>query len=472
MESIVNNIEDKMIDSLSFKLPSGSSYVLDRKTVNYFSTGSNTFKINGTRVLSLRLNGEDGAWLDPSSVRIMYTIQNTDTTPGGDRKRLRTITGPHCMWKRMRISIAGQLIEDIDNYNRIHEMFESLKSDEVRDNEDIHGFGGRWDDSDTMKQVYTVGSKTEIGDMYTQATMPGIKQGEKRIVSFKPLAGIFNQEKYLPLKYCPIDVQIELIDNADEAFIRPGITAAFPANYTAASADGSTKEQLGTTQEFEITDCRVICDVITLNSDVNNSYNEALLRGTPLPIYFQTFVTSQQSVKNLQDINLVVSRAVSRLKAAFITFWIDDNDFIGHRSNEFSHPNIRATDGLYNWNQDLEWSISLGANRYPIMPCRSIGETFYHLKKTLNFLNPNQDSVSFNFAQYRRDKYIIGMSFERALNSPYSGVNTKAGQQLVFRLSPNDKTVLTADKMFDEVYITLLHDSFVEIRETGVAVFD
>ena len=471
MESIVNNIEDKMIDSLSFKLPSGSSYVLDRKTVNYFSTGSNTFKINGTRVLTLKLNGEDGAWLDPSSVRIMYTINNVDPTAGGDRKRLRTMTGPHCMWKRMRVSVAGQLIEDIDSYNRVHEMFESVKSDKTRDNEDIHGFGCRWDDADTMTQAYTVGGKPEIGEMYTQETMPGIKQGERRIVSFKPLAGIFNQEKYLPLKYCPIDVQLELIDDPDEAFIKPGITVAFPANYTAAVA-GTSPEVLGTTQEFEINDCRVICDVLTLNSEVNNSYNEVLLKGTPLPIYFQTFVTSQQNVKNLEDINLVVSRAVSRLKAAFITFYKGDASIIGQRSNEFSHPNAFAPDGLYNWNYDLEWSINLGSNRYPIMPCRSIGETFYHLKKTLNFLNPSQDSVSFSFAQYRRDKYIIGMSFEKALNSPYSGVNTKAGQQLVFKAKPNNGTTVPGANLFDDVFVTLLHDCFVEIRETGVALFD
>ena len=30
---------------------------------------------------------------------------------------------------------------------------------------------------------------------------------------FKPLCGLFNQSKYLPLRYMPIELELELADN-------------------------------------------------------------------------------------------------------------------------------------------------------------------------------------------------------------------------------------------------------------------
>ena len=46
-----------------------------------------------------------------------------------------------------------------------------------------------------------------------------------RRVMFKPLVGICNQGKLLPLRYCPIQVELELVNNgADAVFV--GMVAA------------------------------------------------------------------------------------------------------------------------------------------------------------------------------------------------------------------------------------------------------
>ena len=42
MEALTNSSEDYLIDGLSFKLPPGSSYVLQRKSVTFWASGSNT----------------------------------------------------------------------------------------------------------------------------------------------------------------------------------------------------------------------------------------------------------------------------------------------------------------------------------------------------------------------------------------------------------------------------------------------
>jgi hypothetical protein len=76
MESISNNAEDLLVDSLSFKLPGSGQNVTDRRSVTFHTEGSNSYSaLNGTR-LKFRLNGE--GWLDPSTVRIMFDVMNTD----------------------------------------------------------------------------------------------------------------------------------------------------------------------------------------------------------------------------------------------------------------------------------------------------------------------------------------------------------------------------------------------------------
>ena len=77
MEAHAQSVEDNLIDSLSFKLRAGASYVTDRRSVTFFPLGGNHYTSNGVGVIKISLNGDQ--WLDPSTVKLFYTIQNTTT---------------------------------------------------------------------------------------------------------------------------------------------------------------------------------------------------------------------------------------------------------------------------------------------------------------------------------------------------------------------------------------------------------
>ena len=161
MESISNGVEDYLIDGLSFKLPPGSSYVTDRRKSTYHASGSNIYKPEGgTRVVRFLLNGEDGTWLDPGTIRVQFDLVNNEAT---DLKRVRPLGGPHLFFRRARVLVNGMVAEDIQDYNRNHEMLLSMMPDHVRDNIDCEGFGYRWDDQ-YNKHVHT----------WTKDTLPGI----------------------------------------------------------------------------------------------------------------------------------------------------------------------------------------------------------------------------------------------------------------------------------------------------------
>jgi hypothetical protein len=124
MESHAQAVEDYLIDGLSFKLAPGASYVTNRRSVSFFPQGGNSYSSNGVKVARIALTGD--GWLDPSTVRLMYDLNNvtTDTTNNnpGD-KVLRPVGGPWSFFRRMRVLAGGTIIEDIDNYARTHQQF-------------------------------------------------------------------------------------------------------------------------------------------------------------------------------------------------------------------------------------------------------------------------------------------------------------------------------------------------------------
>ena len=75
-------------------------------------------------------------------------------------------------------------------------MFNMFENSETCYNDMCEGFGYH-DEIDNL---------TDVGDL------PGIKGGSYQTVMFKPLCGLFNQAKYLPLRYMPIELELELAD--------------------------------------------------------------------------------------------------------------------------------------------------------------------------------------------------------------------------------------------------------------------
>ena len=180
MEAISNSVEDKLIDGLSFKSKAGASYITERKSVTFHPAGSNIYSPNGTKLIKLVLTGDQ--WLDPSTFRIMFDLKNAG---GVTSKLLRPLGGPHTFFRRMRILASGTVSEDIDNYNRVHEMLKTLKASDALVNDDAEAFGQQ------------IGKDTNLD----VTTLSGIKGNQSQTVLFKPCSGLLNQPKYLSLRY-------------------------------------------------------------------------------------------------------------------------------------------------------------------------------------------------------------------------------------------------------------------------------
>ena len=133
-------------------------------------------------------------------------------------------------------------------------MIIALKSDEEQLMIASEGFGS-FDDrygivGDDNRKEYRSGDYDKSGLVYAS-----------RRVLFKPLFGLLNQEKLLPLRYCPLQIELGLVNSGSDA-VHVG------------SYNGETH-----TANFGMTDVQVKCDLLTLDSSFENEYASHLLSG-------------------------------------------------------------------------------------------------------------------------------------------------------------------------------------------------
>ena len=184
VESYANSVEDKLIEGLTFKLEGGASYINERKFCTFHPQGSNTYSpSSGAKLIKIALTGKD--WMDPSTFRVAFDLVNEATASGSANPFLRPLSGPWCFFRRVRLLAAGQVVEDIDYYSRVHEMMDVLTAADSRLNESVEGFGKIWDEHSPPSN-----------DTYT-----GIAPNDSQTCFFKPLLGLLNQTKFLPLQH-------------------------------------------------------------------------------------------------------------------------------------------------------------------------------------------------------------------------------------------------------------------------------
>ena len=71
---------------------------------------------------------------------------------GGINKTLRPLECCHGFFRTARLSVRGQIIEDIQDFDRLSHMFNSLENAETRLNDMCEGFG-YFDDLDQVEDV-------------------------------------------------------------------------------------------------------------------------------------------------------------------------------------------------------------------------------------------------------------------------------------------------------------------------------
>ena len=438
MDNIIAESETTMINSLNFGLPETAQYITDRRHVNYFPSGSNVYNPNaGNKHIRFHISGEDNTYIDLSSIRLFANLQNTD----GTRSHfLRPLGNLSSFFSRYRCTVGGQQVQDIIEYNRHCELYNSFKSQDARDMDDLESSANpRWDDDwrhtyatglaemlDNNKRKHpgtadpeavtfpTTKDHNNWGDLtarYTRHSVAGIPgaNGYMRL-GHKPVCGLLESNYYLPLRYAPLELEFTIVSDEHIPVITPFAktddNVHIDANgYYFTTGDTSTK--------WELNNVILRAEVIQLDNTVNNNIVKHLLEGQSLKLVFPMYHTMTQSFNaGGNEINMNIVKSASKLNGCFITLYrapragvdADNNDYYRHdnyiykRWNYFYNPmiNSRIFDGpnpdgadrerfqgkgFQDKDLNLTWQLQINNKKYPEFECQSLAESAYYLQR-------------------------------------------------------------------------------------------
>jgi hypothetical protein len=168
-------------------------------------------------------------------------------------------------------------------------MFDIMQSKHVRENEDVEGFGLRFD-SDTGKNLIK-NPIVKVGDVVEGRTFldnyTSVKGFQTKSITFTPLFGIIQQGKMIPLRYCPLSFEFEVCNHLYDPIIThlaPGWQASIiESNFGSANPSDYSAN-------WQIENPVIKCDVCQMDSELNNQFAQRFLSGQTIPISYSTFV--------------------------------------------------------------------------------------------------------------------------------------------------------------------------------------
>ena len=452
------------------------------------------------------------------------TLQNTN---GTRNHFLRPLGGLHAFFSRYRCMIGGQQCQDIIEYARHCELCNCFQTKDVRDMDDIESSANpRWDadyhdyangldvlvDAKTTGDpgaviVNTAGDRNEWGRIdkrYTRHSLTGIPgaNGKARF-SHKPCCGIVGHggKYYLPLRLAGLELEWTIVSDGTLPVVVPQGTGAG----TQTDKEGYYFTAGNTSTSWELNNVLIRAEVVSLDNTVANNISSHILSGNSLKMYFPMYHTITQTFNvGAGEINMNIVKSASKLSGAFITLYrtpksgedfgryLPDN-YVYKRWNYFYNPMINGrindvgdapTDdnlqgqGFADHTRQLSWQMQVQSTKYPEFEAQSVSETFYYLRQAIHYMNPEQESLSFSYRQYRENKYIIGMSFEKMHGNEgtsFTGINTKMGSLMTFKLKLTEGQTAGRDynlEGIEELFVHLTSDAIVELRSDGAILYD
>ena len=167
-------------------------------------------------------------------------------------------------FRRARLICGGQVVKDTDGFHRLSLMLTDVMPEGDQHDIACEGFGN----FDFVKGDAAQAADERKGHRQDDYDRSGNVYLARR-VQFKPMLGLFNQEKLIPLRYCPIQIELELVNQQSDAV----------------TTEPSNDFQNGV--NWDISDVQCKCALFELDSSLSNEYAFHLLSGKKFTYQFQ-----------------------------------------------------------------------------------------------------------------------------------------------------------------------------------------
>ena len=315
-------------------------------------------------------------------MRLFVTVENRSDARA---KFLRPLGGLHAFFNRYRATVAGQMVQDIVEYNRHCELYKSFKSKEVNEMDDIESSANpSWDDdyhkyanglnnmidfttsgatnAGGVATINTAGDHNEYGRIDMRPTrhsltgIPGLNGKVK--LGHKICRGLMESNYSLPLRVAPLELEFTVVSDGNEPIVVPqGDAVANPNTETDKQGYYFQAGNTATGDDWVITGVYLRCETVSLDNSVDNSITSALLSGTSLKMVIPQYHTITQTFNTGGgEIDMNIVKSASKFSHAFITlyrqprggsrygYYMPDN-YLHKRWNYFYNTNISTAQG-------------------------------------------------------------------------------------------------------------------------------
>ena len=430
---------DSLISQLSFQLPAVATYAKERRLVQVMPQGANTFAPDGNQVMTFNLTNNGEGWLDPSSLRLSFRINNgeplTADLVASNLLGLMPASGCHCFFSQLRILIGGTEVERIEPYNMLHELFRvCLNTPQSQ-----------------VEQAVEDGRTYDV-DHYPPVTADRIGAGQYKTVTLTPLAGLLQCGKYLPLRLmnsCVLEFSLARTDDA----LAPTVVYANPQPV-----------YQNRSRRFQLSQCELQYSTVRLDSALEAGFSSLLLSGRALQLNLRT-IFSQQAIipAGAVEFQASVVRALSRIAAVFVTF--QGRDAQNSSILKFHNPSESV-----GHERTLEWAVQIGSKQWPEMStCKSTASTMSLLKQALGIYDQNIACTSITPVNFHSSRYCIGVPLSVIPGQVFSGTSTRSGDLLSVLIRSMG---VAANQQAQKMHITLLAEVILELKESGTVLLE
>ena len=304
------DIEDVLVEkNLRFKLKDGGSYVRSKESKNVYPSSVSTYTADTNSVIRFNITGPPNQWI---SLLLGFALENTDDS--SDAAELRPIsTG--AFFSRVRVIMGDVIVCELNSTSRADVMKDLLKTSEAKRADEILGFGNSFNNNDvrflTYTQLATNPSANNVARVTRQVTEDnkrGIVKGKSANVFYDMNLKCFKTcENWIPLSYCPITIELYLVNDAKLPIIAQGDTSALTAT--------------NTSNKWAIKKPVFKANVYSLDDSLYAEYAKILETGS-LPITIETETMQEQTTSAETEIFTTIVRNVSKLKKYLFHFLI------------------------------------------------------------------------------------------------------------------------------------------------------
>ena len=424
---------EHLVGPLKFGLDPQGSYVTHRRQATTFSN-VNSASPDGVKTITINV-GSSSEWLDCSTAVLSFLI----TESLGVHELFPAAPEASVLFDRLQIRLGSTLVEDIQDFNKLtHIMSKLSMSPQKKLDLAQLGFG---------TAAATANGSYFLADQHDAQKITA--SGSKRVYMRFDLSGLFSQEKWVPLYALGgqgLQIQLTLAPAVESLII----------------SDGGTTYSQG----YKLSDIRLLADLCSLNSELQESYNAALLNGTSLkmPIKSWECITNYLPADSSGNFDVAISKSYTRLATLFAFFNQNPPGDNGGKA-KIVNTNYFPT----GQSEDFSYHLALGSRRIPDNDVRGTSEAWFRLQGALGLYNSLAHSTSVDLASYKSDCHAIGIDVERLPMVSSSGENLSTGQTIFLKIKGMGTNSTDVPR---QCRVCMHHEKIISIMDTVVEVFE